>query len=309
MKRRSTRAWLCGLLGFCGACFCQDGACGVGQRPTVGSDCDPTALHGLCPIGGQIGLGPGHDPSGLICSRGPGDGGFTCQMPSELEPCTLETGCLAPLGCDVTYGLCLQGPCSESADCADPLTTCQTLSAADGTGAIDGVSCWPTSCGALWQPCAAAGGDGGGTCVPFPTQPWGQPPLSDGLPAVGMPGTCLQAGSMPAGGTCQYLRGPGPGLCAPGLICMLDTAGDGQGICLPLCDGAAKGGPSCGANQRCVPTAAPPPNVGLYARLGGCAQACSTADAGVESGTAGCQAPTRCVTITAGGLLENVCLP
>jgi hypothetical protein len=88
-----------------------------------------------------------------------------------------------------------------------------------------------------------------------------------------------------AGGDCQYYRGADAGLCAPGLICTVDAAGDNAGICLPVCDPFADGGPSCGSGTACVESSIPaaPPAISFYDyynHSGVCAQGCVPADGG-----------------------------
>ncbi len=270
-------------------CYCSYGGCGIGSRPTVGESCDPASSGGLCPIATWA---PEPPYSGLLCRPGPDDGGFSCQMPGELEPCTMHTGCPSPLTCDLTT-VCV-ATCASSSDCTDPLTSCQILpggpSCADnGADCQVGPLCWPTACQRLWEPCGAAADGGDGTCVP----------LTFDAHAMDA-GSCLQGGSVPSGGACQYTRGPAPGLCAPGLICLLDSTSDG-GICMPLCDPAG-GGPRCGPDEVCVPELPPPVDLAIDVGIGGCAARCSP-DAGP-----GCVAPARCVARSPGDP-ETACLP
>lgn len=268
------------------------------QLPGIDAGCDPN--EGLC------------QAAGLACTPELPSQTFTCQLPGPFFVCDSSVGCAAGLTC--VDGECLQG-CTSTADCGDPLTVCGTLE--DGGASF----CLVTQCGSpdgggFWQPC----GDGGGTCVVL------------GEFTFTLFGACLQGGSVAAGGNCEYYRGDG-GLCAPGLVCTVDAAGDNSGVCMPVCDPFFDGGPNCGADTACaefaIPAAPPLSYFDYYNHSGVCAQSCVPGDGGVSDGgltdagtpdagtpdaggppaSTTCAAPTSCTNASLTTTPTFVCLP
>ncbi len=230
--------------------------------PRVGSVCDVNASVDQC------------SSAGLACTPTLVDGGFICQLPGEFYGCDDSVGCASGLACQ--GGFCLQA-CTTTADCTDPLTVCAQYGSAGNQCLLN--QCEGQEAFGLWQACSAASQDGSdGTCVP--------------LDANAGPSGCQQAGAVALGGACQFDRADGgPGFCAVGLICMVDSAGDNRGICLSVCDGFGGGGPTCASGTSCVVTTLPlpPPAVSAveyYSDTGACAQSCvpSASDGGTDPG-------------------------
>ncbi|MHB8420427.1 MAG: hypothetical protein ACYDCL_20330 [Myxococcales bacterium] len=188
-----------------------------------------------------------------------------CRLPGELEACLPDAGCgpseavCAPI--PFLVHACVF-PCQSSADCADPVTSCQTP---PGGGQL---LCLPTSCGdgGLWGPCQAdAPGDG--TCI---------------LGGV-FGDVCLAGGTATGDGGCGLARSAGgsKSRCAPGTAC---TFSDGGQLCLPLCATGGDGGPACLAGTACVGFSGGP--VAGFASYGYCAQTCNPEASDCPAGTA-----------------------
>jgi hypothetical protein len=243
---------------------------------------------------------PGENPdpcfvSGFSCEPDYTDtspfGGY-CEVPTELFECVASVGCASGLSCvGGDGGLCLAA-CATSADCWDPMTTCQD--------AGSGLFCEPTPCADVWQPCAATDPDGGdGTCVLIAETSSG--PLT----------ACLQGGGVLDGGSCNYYRGLDAGLCVPGSVCITQLNGSNVGICMTACDPTigADGGPACGGGCTFATPPAPPPGLSeldFFSRAGGCAALCTSAEAGSD---AGCPGETGCVDTGEPAAIEFQCLP
>jgi hypothetical protein len=244
-------AWGCGFRS--GRGFNNDN--NNGPLPGVDAGCNPNGPDSCA-------------AAGLACTPILPSTNFSCQLPGPFFACEPNVGCATGLDC--VDGVCLQA-CTATATCGDPLTLCAVLENGNpdaGTGQDAGTFCLLSSCGSpdgggFWQPC----NDGGGTCVVLFSNAFSGPQ-----------GACLQGGSVAAGGTCAYYRGDG-GLCAPGLICTVDAAGNNAGICLPVCDPFADGGPECESGMACVESSIPaaPPAISFFDydnHSGVCAQSC-----------------------------------
>jgi hypothetical protein len=208
-------------------------------------------------------------PAGLTCTpdyTGVSPTGAFCQLPGPFFFCFPLPGCAPGLTCvDADDagdpGGCLAS-CTTTADCTDPLTACGPFEGSDQS------FCLVNNCDNFWQACPAsvpAGNDG--TCVYLYTDP-----------VDGPQGGCLQGGSVPNGGACNYYRSATASLCANGTLCMIDFSAQNSGVCFPDCDAVSDGGPACLADCVVQTPPAPPPAVSeldYFTQAGGCAQDCS----------------------------------
>jgi hypothetical protein len=257
---------------------CASGSCAIGSVCNPDQDTDPCAAQGLACSPDYTGVSP--------------TGAF-CELPGPYFDCLPSVGCAAStpalqcLGADDAGdpGGCFV-PCTTSADCWDPLTVCASMEAGGPT------YCVLNSCDDFWQTCSASSVSGAdGTCVYVYTDP-----------QYGPQGACLQGGSVPNGGACNFYRGPDAGLCTPGTLCMIDAHADNSGDCMAVCDGVADGGPACAGDCVLSEPPAPPPAVSAldFTQAGGCGAFCSS------SGT--CPSPLTCYDV--GTTTDiNVCLP
>jgi hypothetical protein len=200
--------------------------------PPLGQACDSTAIPDSC---GQY---------GLACAA-PGSGSTGCQLPGEFGICMAAVGCQSGYSCDSfsngdagSLNTCVQS-CTQTADCVDLSTTCQTV-ASQAICFLD--YCGPGSGldGGFFESCDNAG-TGDGTCLPVAS-------------ASGSYGICYAGGSVGTGQTCGVSRDDGGAdLCAPGSLCIGNAL---PGTCEPLCpissDTAPDGGPGCASGSDCV---------------------------------------------------------
>ncbi len=211
--------------------------------------CDPAGT-GNCPSGTQCVDTPILDPAGLLgfCYAS-GSGGCLSGLPAsqtELFLCKSASECGCPQTCAETPSAgakwCTRN-CTTTADCPNPSTGCV------------GGSCGYLPCGA--QPLGACNyvGSGDGTC------------LAAGFSwAAGSP-FCVAAGSHAQGSRCSltepqsvrlvistYLPtdqvtflAPAPSAyCAPGLLCVDNGSGSGNGTCQTACNDQVAPG-TCGS--------------------------------------------------------------
>jgi hypothetical protein len=199
----------------------------------TGVPCNPTAVPDTCLT------------LGLICVTS-----GTCQYPQELNQCQVAVGCAPGLQCTPGYQLgganvsvCLH-PCTATADCPNPITSCQAHSG----GASPSV-CFLNFCGAgsstaFYQPCNSAGTNDG-LCLPV------------GPGAQGEVGVCDAAGTLPAWSVCSGTRADGgaAGFCDLQTSCFpfVGATGPTAFICAPVCApvGSPVPGPACAAGQTC----------------------------------------------------------
>jgi hypothetical protein len=269
------------VTGGSGGGGCVDAGCASG-RCAVGDVCNPCLETDPCAA------------QGFACSpdyTGASVTGAFCELPGEYFDCLPSVGCassdLQCIGADAGEpGGCFE-PCTTTADCEDPLTVCT----AEEVG--EPKFCQWNTCSDFWQTCSAestAGNDG--TCVYLYDDP-----------QLGPQGACLQGGSVPSGGDCNYYRAADAGLCTPGTVCIIDASAQNSGICLAACDGIADGGPACGGVCVLQEPPAPPPAVSAldFTQAGGCATACSAADPNCPNGL-------TCYELDATGTV-SACLP
>jgi hypothetical protein len=209
--------------GPCSAFECQLGAaCQLTTDPATGDEVDPCAQAGLvC------------DASLSVC-RAPGEfeecvpGGPACQPIAESTVDNLQ--CVKVSLFLGSPNVCVQ-PCSLTADCVDPLTSCQ----ADGTL---GDFCFYSICSSYFGTCPSSGTNDG-LCVPYEngTSTLGicnQAALTGGKTGSG----CVSGGNRQVGGLCDT-----DDFCVLGLCSQVCNAGTGGA---PTCTGAtADGGPAC----------------------------------------------------------------
>ncbi len=242
---------------------CVDAGC-VSGSCAVDSPCDPCLSPDPCAAQG-FACTPDYSPDSLT--------GASCQLPGEYFDCLPSVGCATGLQClgaaDGGPGGCLE-PCTTTADCWDPLTVCTAGEVGQPT------YCQVNGCNDFWQSCSAEAVSGGdGTCVYVYDDP-----------QLGPQGACLQGGSVPNGGDCNYYRAADAGLCTPGTLCIIDAAAQNEGVCMPACDGIADGGPACPGVCVLQEPPAPPPPISLldFTQAGGCATACSQSNPDCPNG-------------------------
>ncbi len=209
--------------GPCSAFECQLGAaCELTFNPATGAEVDPCAQ------------------AGLVC-----DESFSvCRAPGEFEECVPGGPACQPIADSTVSGLqcvkvslftgnpyvCVQ-PCLLTADCVDPLTTCQN------DGAL-GQFCFYSICQSYFASCPSSGANDG-LCVPYPNggSPIGiceQATLTGGKAGS----ACVSGGNRQVGGLCDTQDFCVLGLCSS--VCNAGTSGG------PTCPGAtADGGPVC----------------------------------------------------------------
>ena len=209
--------------GPCSAFECQLGAaCEETSDPNTGALIDPCGQAGLvCDISTSVCRAPQEFE---VCTPG----GPSCQPIAESTADDLQ--CVQVSLFTGNPYVCAQ-PCALTADCVDPLTTCQK----DGT--TPGEFCFYSICSTYFGTCPSSGANDG-LCVPYlnGTSTLGlceQAALSGGNTGS----ACLSGGNRQVGGLCDTQDFCVLGLCSA--VCNAGTAAGG-----PSCAGLA-GGPSC----------------------------------------------------------------
>jgi hypothetical protein len=203
----------------CSAYECQLGAACI---PPAGDAPDPCAAAGLvCDLSNEVCRDPQLYESCI-------QGGPSCE---PFPQSNVGNQCINLNGIgDGDAGLCLQR-CSQTSDCADPLTSCYAGYSAE----LGGSFCDGTSCVTDFQPCESAA-PGDGICEP------------EGTTSAGPQSLCQQesADGGTAGQACDLFnnrqRG---GFCAFPNIC-------NGGLCLPACNAGTGAVPGCAAGTNCL---------------------------------------------------------
>lgn len=256
---------MCALIVQLSASFCVPGAedqicvgggsCASGQNPV---NCGGHCSEYECQLGAACApLPDGGDPcaaAGFVCDAS----NQVCRQPQLFESCApggpycepfpdsnLSTSCLnlSTLG---DGDLCLE-PCSETSDCADPLTNCYVAAET----IVGGGFCNANQCASNFAKCAAQGA-ADGLCEPQgPLYSFCHQESLDGGGAVGQ--GCDFYDNRQRGEFCTF-----PNIC-------------NSGICAPSCNAGTSGVPACAAGTKCFGVQ------GLFsdpADLGACSVAC-----------------------------------
>jgi hypothetical protein len=243
MRTKLVALSIAGVVGVACGSGGGDGSYATSQPEALGTTCNADEYYG----GGESGGNPGEMQD---CS-GDGVGSSNCLCGTV---CTWDMGkaeapsAILPL--DIPL-LC-ESPCATTADCLDPMTSCQFLPAIPADGSLRPAIPGKLSC-ALTDCSVAAGGPGpgkicdangpgsqDGTCVVFPQFPnvdFPNPPEID---------ACSLGGTAQLGEACSGVafRSQSTELCAPGLVC--NGKAGGSGTCI-LPAGAGGSGGSGGA--------------------------------------------------------------
>ncbi len=215
--------------------------------PPIATDAGPDAGGNACSVDGDC-------PGGLKCDLSSGTS--VCRLPHEFEACQPDAGCASASSVCTSVPLLGQAcavPCTTTADCPDPITSCR-----NPPGSTTQLLCLPTPCtdGGLYVQCQV--GAAAGLCIPG-----------------GLFGTvCFAGGSVPLDGACSLARtsAGAAAMCQPGTAC---TLSDGGAICFPLCGNDGDAGLGCAGGTACVSFTGGP--VAAFATYGYCAQTCNPA--------------------------------
>jgi len=262
---------------------CSGYQCSLGAGCQTYFDADAGAVVDPCAAAGLV-----CDATYAVC-RQPGEfegcapGGPACQPVPNSSVGDLQ--CMTLPTTTGTIDLCVQ-PCQQTEDCADDLTTCQSLGAA-------GSFCYYDFCTNYFASCNSRGTNDG-LCLPLQAggQTYGfcqQGAITGGHAAS----ACLSGANRQVGGQCDTSD-----------VCVDD-------LCVPICNAGISGGPSCGPGDGGLSCLAIFGQSGFPQDTGGCGRSCDFTSADAGCTPEGARPPQKCVPLYLlglGDLFDGVCV-